>query len=491
MTTNQKEYSFAVFPFLKTDVKVQIGNLTFRSTNDTEGLSQEQAVCLNEIANMLFLQDDFRIKSAAYSVIPYINIDRPPSYIEYLRNLQAFVAYCYASPRHEFGDIFLSSEPASMALFTPGNVSVFLVRPDFHVDAVQLIPELVPDQRHEVPGYVGLYNFRHPFWVVTGSRLYGPIPRMTLNHSQDLSYDLDRSAMTRTDYRLLSELLRKPPTEMSSRIFTAVQWFNAANKEANDDAEGILNLSIAFEALLGLPVSEKTERFTDAISLLLGRTPRLDIWARQFYDARSQVVHEGRAQRLRFAATDSRKSSEGYLYQSLVSYGRRVFQLCLGTLLAGAELAEDAGLAETLITNEERFQKVCRLLADKATPAMDRLEQADPIISVIEQYRYVREDNLQIETMLSAVRHGAESLLESGETISQELREHLENLIAVKRTKDHLERLDALQALDKVMENGTVFTGSTGEKIVEHIVKVVWGYVFMHHHWLKKEAKPK
>lgn len=491
MNTNQKDYSFAIFPFLKTSANVQIGNLTFRPTNDTDGLSREQAGYLGEIADMLFLQDDFRIKSASYAVVPHIDIDRPPSYIECLRNLQAFVAYCYASPRHEFGDIFLSSEHASMVVFTPGNVLLSLVRPDFHVDAIQSIPELVPDQRGQVEGYVGLYNFRHPFWVVKGSRLYGPIPRMTLNHSQDLSYDLDRRANTRTDYRLLGELLRKSATEMSSRILTAVQWFNAANKKASDDAEGILNLSIAFEALLGLPTGEKTERFVDAISLILGRTPRLDIWANQFYDARSQVVHEGRAQRQRFTATDSRKSSEGHLYQSLVSYGRRIFQLCLGTLLAGAELAEEAGLAETLIANEERFQKICRLLADKTTSAVDRLEQIVPIISAIEQYRYVQEDNLQIETMLSTVRQSAESLLESGEPISQELREHLETFIATKRTKDHLERLDALQALDSIIEKTSVATGLTGEKVVRDLVKLVWGYLFMHHHWLKKEAKAK
>ena len=68
--------------------------------------------------------------------------------------------------------------------------------------------------------------------------------------------------------------------------------------------------------------------------------PRLDIWARQFYDTRSQIVHEGYAQQLRFVATDSRKVSEGPLYQSLLSYGRQVFQLCLGTPHASPATAE-------------------------------------------------------------------------------------------------------------------------------------------------------
>jgi hypothetical protein len=37
----------------------------------------------------------------------------------------------------------------------------------------------------------------------------------------------------------------------------------------------LLNLAVAFEALLKLPDSSKTERLVDAISLLLGRTERL------------------------------------------------------------------------------------------------------------------------------------------------------------------------------------------------------------------------
>ncbi len=127
--------------------------------------------------------------------------------------------------------------------------------------------------------------------------------------------------------------------------------------------------TIAFEALLSLPIDEKTNRLTDAIPLLLGRTPRLDIWVRQFYNARSSIIHEGHTRQLRFVATDSKKISEEPLYRSLPSYGRQIFQLCLGTLLTGAELAESAGLEEQLITNQERFEKICMILKDEKTRA--------------------------------------------------------------------------------------------------------------------------
>ena len=45
-----------------------------------------------------------------------------------------------------------------------------------------------------------------------------------------------------------------------------------------------------------MPDSSKAERLIDAITLLLGGTDRLDESAHQFYEARSEVAHEGRVQ---------------------------------------------------------------------------------------------------------------------------------------------------------------------------------------------------
>jgi hypothetical protein len=491
METDRKNYSIAIFPFLKTSGKVSIGRLTFCSTDDTDGLSAEQVAYVHEIADMLFLQDNLRIRSASYALVPFVDLSHSTADVKYLMNVQAVVAYCYALPRHEFGDLFLSSEHASMAIFTPGKVSVYLVRPDFHVDVIGPASDLEADKHGQVEGYAGLYNFRHSFWVAKGSRLYGPKPQLTLNHSQNLSLDLVRVVKGRADYRLLSKLLGKPDTLSSLRIFTAVRWFNDANNEANDQAAAIVNLSIAFEALLSLPIDEKTVRLTDAISLLLGRISRLDVWARQFYDARSQIVHEGHARQLRFVATDSQKKSKGPLYQSLLSYGRQVFQLCLGTLLAGAELAENAGLEEELVTNQERFQKICMVLSDKKTETRERLERIAPIVAAIIQYQYVPESALQLDAMIGATRLAAKALLEQKEVASQELKEQLEHFSTAVRTEDHFQELDALRGLDSIFENKSVPAEMGCGEPVRDLVKVVWKYVFMHYFWIKGRLSDK
>jgi hypothetical protein len=493
METNGKNCSFAVFPFLKTKDKLSIGGLTFRSSEDTDGLAPEQAECVRQISEMLFLQDNFRIKSASYAVLPFVDLTHEPVDLQHIRNVQAVVAYCYALPRHEFGDLFLSSEHASMAILTPSKVSIYLVRPDFHVDVTGPVFDLGADEHGQVDGYAGLYNFRHYFWAAKGSRLYGPKPHITLNHSQSLGIDIARFLQGRTDYRLLIKLLDKPETSSSLRIFTALRWFNEANKEANEQSAAIVNLSIALEALLSLPIDEKTNRLTDAISLLLGRIPRLDIWARQFYEARSQIVHEGDTQRLRFVPAGSKKKNESPLYQSLISYGRQIFQLCLGTLLTGTELAENAGLEDKLITNQERFQKICMVLSDESTEARERLERIMPIVAAIRQYRYVPETGLQIDAMLGATRSAAKRLLEQNEVASDELREQLERFSTAERTNNHFQELDALRGLNDIFQNRATLEMDCSQS-VRDLVDVVWNYVFMHYFWIKDlitNKKPK
>lgn len=66
---NHSDYSVVVFPFLKTEEAVSIGELSFRSTEDTAGLTAEQSETVNEIASMLFLRDNLRLRSASYAIV--------------------------------------------------------------------------------------------------------------------------------------------------------------------------------------------------------------------------------------------------------------------------------------------------------------------------------------------------------------------------------------------------------------------------------------
>ncbi len=484
-------YSIAVFPFLKTRRAVSIGGLTFRPTDNFEGLPTQQAESVAEISSMLFLQDNFCIRSASYAIVPFVNFDYKVD-VTRLSLIQSAVAYLYAIPHQIFGDPFLSTEHASMAVFSPGQVSIHLTQPTFHVDATEDCLDLSPRERGLVPGYAGLYNFKYYFWAVRGSRIYGPMPHLTLNHAQDLSADIMSNwANSQLDCRLLLNLLEKEETVTSARIFTAVRWFNSANLKANDDDAAIVNLAIAFESLLGLPEMQKTDRLIDAISLLLGRIPRLDVWARQFYDTRSRIVHEGRSHELNFVATDSLKTVKGPIYQPLLSYGRQIFRLCLGVLLVGSEQAEKAGLEDKLVTNQERFEKICRLLDDNKVSPCERLARIDALVDAVERYRFLSESSLKLETMISAAQLAAKAFLACESSPLPKATQSLEALVAAKRRADHFNELDAISELNAILRANVGFSETQYGILVGKLVAAVWNYVFNHYFWLKERSSTK
>jgi hypothetical protein len=338
--------AIAVFPVLKTSEPVRLGDFTFRSTDDTTDLSQEDSDHVREVADMLFLQDDLRIQSAAYAMLPVLDLDQNEPYLQELKRVQTIVAYCYSAPHQTLGHPFFHYEHASLAIFSSEPVSIFLVRPEHHVVAIAPHLTLTPDEWHRVPGYYGRYNFRHPFWVVKNSRLYPPVPHIALNISQDLAHDF-HEFLREPQHNLLPELFRPPATEATERILTALTWYNRANAVTSDDDTVIINLAIALETLLALPRESKTDRIVDAVSLLLGRIPRLDLWVKQFYDARSDLAHEGSTERFYFSPTEKKNLADSLQYNSLLAYGRQIFQLCVGAVLFGAHVGARAAAGQT------------------------------------------------------------------------------------------------------------------------------------------------
>lgn len=483
--------AIAVLPFLKTTDPIQLGSFSFRSTDDTSDLEKGDASNVREIADMLFLKDDLRIRSAAYAMLPQLDLDEvDPGVVLELERIQAIIAYCYSAPRHTFGDIFLHFEHASLAIFSPQPVTTFLVRPDHHVTPAGDLPSLEADEWHRVPGYEGRYNFRNPFWVARGSRLYPPVPHISLNDSQNLAWDLGRAFSEAPQHHLLPTLIQEPLSENATRAVTAIRWYNRANSCLADESEAILSLAVGFEALLGLPRDAKTDRFIDAISLLLGRVQRLNSWAAQFYDARSDVAHEGRTNRLRLMPTVQKRNNVGPEYQSLISYGRQIFQLCVGTVLFGTELAQRSALHDKLTTNQERLELIFNTLNDKSLVPVDRFTAIDDIVATVDEYRYVFDAALRIETILGALQAAAKNLLECDTSLDPAVKTQLSDLVVAKKSKDGYEILAALEAWHNVMPKGPLEPGSP-EGVMRRLTEIVWHYTFMHYFWMKKDRQNK
>jgi hypothetical protein len=479
------DFAVAIFPFLKTSALVRIGGYIFRSTEDVEGLPPNQANAIREIAQMLFAQNNLRVKSASYAILPALEVHSNDRRLGHLAHLRDVVAYFYAAPHEVFENVFLPPEEISLLLFTPARVSVLLTRPEHHTESIAPISGPKPDSFYYVPGYNGLYNFRHSFWVEPGSRLYGPKPHMTLNSSQDLYTDIEHRMTGKPDYHLLLGLLEKPQTPASLRIYSALRWFNVANECGIDPSQALLNLAVAFETLLRLPEFSKTDRLVDAISLLLGRTERPDDWAEQFYAARSQVAHEGEVRDQYFYAHGASKKHISGIFGSLMLYGRQIFQLCVSTLLVGIDLAERADLQEKFITNNERYQKICDLLQDKTSTASEKLLGLAPTLQALERYRFVAS-GIDAGPLLTAARLAAMTLAACNQSLPEDLANAVAECAAGKREDGELRRLAAIEALNAAFEKLELPTLTAEARNVRDIIHLVWMSLFQRYYWLKE-----
>jgi hypothetical protein len=442
-----------------------------------------QAQAVTDIEQMLFVHGDVRVKSAAYAIVPSLDIHHPNNAIDQLARVRATLAYIYASPHEVFGDPYLSPEDVSLALFIPDQVSVLLVRPKHRAAEITTEGRPVPDARHNVPGFRGLYNFTHYFWVERKSRLFGPKPHMTLTN-QDLSIDLQHIDQVLAS-SLLLKLLEKPITPAAVHIYSALHWYNAGNEAGIDADRALLNLAVAFETLFRLPEASKTDRLVDGIALLLGRVDRLDEWAHQFYAARSAIAHEGRAQNPYFYIPAARRTRdpEG-LFGSLILYGRQIFRLCLGTLLVGSDLAERADLREKLVTNNERYQAICRLLKTEGTAPSEKLIRLEPVLSALKRYQFVASGALSVGRVISAVRYCAATVLSCGTELPEQLSAALQKMTVSSRSNGELAQLEAVKELASAFNDPERIGTSRELRIACELIDLSWMNLFQSYFWL-------
>lgn len=482
--TREDLFSIAVFPYLKTSGPVRIGPYTFRSTEDIEGLSEAEATAVAELTAMLYAQNNLRVRSASYAVTPQVHVRGLFQIPDVLRWLHSLVAYLYGAPNEQFGDSFLGFESATLLVLTPGRVRRFLIEPEQHTIPENPL-EIEWDQHHDAPGYDGLLNFEVHFWVVKGARIYPPVPHITLNISQDLAADCTQFVEHGSGYELV-RLLSSDERHIGERIFTALKWYNATNRAGVSEGEALISLAVAFESLLELPSGEKTDRFADSVSLLLGRVPRLNDWVRQFYDARSRVAHEGKLSQGRFLIPRPGKSSQHLVYHPLLVFGREIFRLCVAAITHGAYLAESRNIAARLKTNSERFEELCRVL--DAGPMSDVRQELEirRLIAEIDRYRFVGETGLSVALIIGAVQRAAKSLVDLQIPLSRMEATQLSRLAAL-GTRDELAALEALSEIHSQSFATQPSEIAEPERLVWSLLEIAWMYTFQTYFHLKSK----
>lgn len=479
-------FGIAVFPCLKTSAPTWIGGYNFRSTTDLAGLSDEQAAAVCEVAGMLYARDDVRIAKAAYAITEPLEVFRPGPVIGRLDRVRAVVGYLYSSPHPVNGDAFMPFEFSSLAVIQSANISAFLVRPE-HGTIQPSPPEgFVVDSFHQTRGYEGNFN-RRPLWLAKGSRLYGGHTSTILNIWQDLYSDIQQfREARRSGGELLLDLLDAPASPFQERIFTAIDWYNDATESRYEIAKSLLSLAVAFEVLLELPSGEKTDRLADSISLLLGRTDRLKDWAAQFYAARSAVVHEGRVRDYSFYVTKSTKKGEySHSSGSIMTYGLEIFRLCLSTILAGAKLAEQSGLAERFVANSERYVRIAEKLGrlSGSVDAAAAIATIEPLVDELDRYQFVSSP-IPITEVIKALRAAAKALSRCDLKLDEDLAAALQGFCGSSKSDDFA-ALTALEALEhRIRSADRVALGPAG-RVVAKLIEVGWRALFVVYYQLK------
>jgi hypothetical protein len=479
-------FSIAIFPYLKTSWAVQIGPYLFRSTDDLEGLSKAESTAVSEVTAMLYAQNNVRVRSASYAVMPQIHVFGLIQIPEVLKRVHSLVAYLYGTPDEQFGDPFLKVECATLLVLTPGRVDRFLIEPGHHTILDE--PLGIAWENDHAPGYDGMLDFTEPFWVVKGARIYPPVQHITLNISQDLAADFGQF-MDGTGHGLL-RLLTDDKRHIGERVFTAFNWYNAANRAGQSESEALVSLAIAFESLLNLPTGEKTDRFVDSVSLLLGRVPRLKDWVRQFYDARSQVAHEGKLAQRHFMIPQPGKSSQHIVYHPLLVFGREIFRLCVAAIIHGAYLAESRDIAAKLKTNGERFEELCRVLDAGPMSDTKQVLEIQRLVSEINRYRFVGESGLTVAVIIGAVQRAVKSLLNLDTSLATLDQAELSKF-AVVNTKNELDALEALMSLHSHPPSAQPTEAAEPQLIVRSLIDIAWMYTFQIYFRLKRTAEEK
>jgi len=493
----ESEYTFAFFPYLKTSGLVHYRGLTIKGSDDSADLPSDAIRHLETLRAMFFMRDHLRIKKMSYVFHASSDEFTSSEFTQQLLEFQALVRFIYSTPHRTFGDPLLRYEHATLYLLQPKDVSKYRLVSDHNVEILPEAQSLEFDSRSETEGYEGRLNNESYFWVTRGSRIFPPAVRLWLNISQDLSVDFNYHLSRSRLYGPIVEYFatRETNDKLGERILTALTWYNRSIGIDIDESVALVNLAIAFESLLDLEAGGKvTARFKEAVGLLVGDVPRLDSWLKQFYEARSQIVHEGRSASLMFVATDEPKKpykSPELEYRSLVSYGRQVFQVCVATILTGAQIAERLKLASLLVTNQQRLERICQMLSKRDEAPTDRIVAASQDVRDIETYRFVAEKGLKVEQLIGAAKLMVQQYLDSAPDESSELIGRMKEFAAVD-SNDHYGALSLLKEVRDDIESGGIARPSSPidlRSIVASLIDSVWHYTFMYYFQLERLQK--
>ena len=165
--------------------------------------------------------------------------------------------------------------------------------------------------------------------------------------------------------------------------------------------------------------------------------------------------------------------------------GRQIFQLCVGTLLVGIDLAHRADLQEKFVSNNERYQKICDFLRSETGTPAEKFVALEPTLRVLRRYQFVPSGELTRGTLASAVRYAASALIATGEHFEQDLADALAKANASKREDGKSMQLATIKDLVEAFKATEPSNLSPEARIACDLIEIAWMRLFEIYYWLK------
>ena len=202
--------------------------------------------------------------------------------------------------------------------------------------------------------------------------------------------------------------------------------------------------------------------------MILGYNERLKYWAQQFYDARSDIIHKGKTNKLFFEIGNQNKGK----YRELTSYGRLIFKIIFNTLINGGYLKTITELKDLFVCNRERFNEIIGVIGD-GKDFINKFNSIEKIIKDISKYRFISEDNISFKDIIECINKITEGFLKNKLIEEDEIVKVLNDFIDLKNLDEKLIKFEAIYNCFMKKNEGL----SKELLLYKKLLESVWGYL--------------
>ena len=398
---NRDHPYYGILPYIATKDPVKIMGTIFHSSSDISNVPVQHREPLDRLFNMFYIRDRHRITTMSHTFVNLIE-NRPQPQIEELKRVHNLVAYLIGYP--------WPYETATLYLLREGKfVSPSSQWPGFGITIEGDVPTFQPASAYsEIPCFMGIKNldnrFKRSVAVMRDGKIYGNSDGTAhLPIVNDLATTIKRFTDVK-EHWAIAQLINTPPDVVGRdafciRLFQSLAWFNQSKSQNLENQEiRLVLIAMAFESLLRIDLrpapsqdngkkttgTRPTEHFIGALHTLLGPVNNLEKWASQFYEARSNAVHQGFANSLHLRTGPDKKKP--FAVGGLADIGETIYRLCVNTTLAGHFVTKNYRLAGALVHVQEIIITLIKVLKDPKSGTDQKWEKVKDAGSLIHNY---------------------------------------------------------------------------------------------------------